>query len=266
MDFIIKHIPFYIMALGAGLSVFIGIFVSRLKFFTDDKKNIATGFAIGVLIYLFVEITSKMLENVEELTRVAFRLGDMGAFGLSLLYVAMFIIGFILLENISHSIFKTNVSNMEEPKRSLAIATMIAAGIGLHNFSEGLVIGQEYAVGAMNLALVLAIGFGLHNATEGFGIAAPLVGIKASIKRLFWLACIAGLPTFIGAVVGNIAYAGFLEISFLALASGAILYIIGQLWHAIKKSNVAETTLLYAITAGFIFTLYTDIFLKYVGG
>lgn len=254
------------MALGAGLSVFIGIFVSRLPFFTDNKKVMATGFAIGVLVYLFVEITAKMTETTEELTRVAFRLGDWLAFGQTLFYIAMFMVGFVLLEKVSQSIFKQNVSDMSEPMRSLTIATMVGVGIGMHNFSEGLVIGQEYANGAINLALILAIGFGLHNATEGFGIAATVVGIKVSMRRLFWLACIAGLPVFFGAILGSIAYNGFLEISFLALASGALLYIIGQLWSMIKKSNIAETTLLYAIAAGFIFTLYTDIFLKYVGG
>src|SRR5207253_2753291 len=54
------------------------------------------------------------------------------------------------------------------------LALLIATGIGLHNFSEGLAIGQSAAVGAIQLAVVLIIGFGLHNMTEGFGIAGPL--------------------------------------------------------------------------------------------
>ncbi|AEK45136.1 hypothetical protein [Amycolatopsis mediterranei] len=48
----------------------------------------------------------------------------------------------------------------------------IAAGIGLHNFAEGLAIGSSAAAGDLSLALLLVIGFGLHDATEGFGIAA----------------------------------------------------------------------------------------------
>jgi ZIP family zinc transporter len=54
---------------------------------------------------------------------------------------------------------------------------MIAMGIGFHNFSEGLAIGQSYASGAIGLAIILIIGFGAHNATEGFGIAGPLTGL-----------------------------------------------------------------------------------------
>ena len=56
------------------------------------------------------------------------------------------------------------------------LALMIATGIGLHNFSEGLAIGQSAAQRRGGLALTLVIGFALHNATEGFGIVAPLVG------------------------------------------------------------------------------------------
>ena len=54
------------------------------------------------------------------------------------------------------------------------LAVMIATGIGLHNFAEGLAIGNSAAAGDITLALMLVIGFGLHNATEGFGIVAPL--------------------------------------------------------------------------------------------
>ena len=60
------------------------------------------------------------------------------------------------------------------PARWLAL--FIATGIGLHNFSEGLAIGQSAATDEISLAYVLVIGFGLHNATEGFGIVAPLSG------------------------------------------------------------------------------------------
>jgi ZIP family zinc transporter len=58
------------------------------------------------------------------------------------------------------------------PPRQTALATAI--GLGRHNFSEGLAIGQSAATGATSLALILVIGFALHNATEGFGLAAPL--------------------------------------------------------------------------------------------
>ena len=66
---------------------------------------------------------------------------------------------------------------------------MIACGIGLHNFSEGLAIGNSAATGELSLALLLIIGFGLHNATEGFGIVAPLAGIRCDhpgVDSRYW--------------------------------------------------------------------------------
>ena len=66
---------------------------------------------------------------------------------------------------------------LEQEVTVYRLATMIAIGIGAHNFSEGLAIGQSYVSGAIRLAILLIIGFGSHNATEGFGIAGPLTGL-----------------------------------------------------------------------------------------
>ncbi|MBA2680506.1 MAG: ZIP family metal transporter, partial [Ktedonobacteraceae bacterium] len=78
------------------------------------------------------------------------------------------------------------------------LALIIATGIGLHNFSEGLAIGQSASTGALQLAIVLIIGFGLHNMTEGFGIAGPLTGQSVSWRFVILLGLIGGGPTFLG--------------------------------------------------------------------
>jgi hypothetical protein len=52
-------------------------------------------------------------------------------------------------------------------------ATVIAIGIGLHNFGEGLAIGAAYAVGAAALGTFLVVGFIIQNITEGLGIVVP---------------------------------------------------------------------------------------------
>src|SRR5258708_26645375 len=77
---------------------------------------------------------------------------------------------------------------------------MSAIGIGLHNFAEGLAIGNSAARGALQLAVLLVIGFGLHNATERFGIVAPMAaeGRRPSWRYPFLLGLLRGRPTFLG--------------------------------------------------------------------
>src|SRR5207245_4272697 len=109
------------------------------------------------------------------------------------------------------------------------LSLFIATGIGLHNFAEGLAIGQSAARDELSLALVLIIGFGLHNATEGFGIVAPMSGERASWRFLGLLGLIGGGPTFLGTIVGQAWTSEALSVAFLALAAGSILYVIIEL-------------------------------------
>ena len=105
------------------------------------------------------------------------------------------------------------------PGRRLAL--LIATGIGLHNFGEGLAIGQSAAAGEVSLALVLIIGFGLHNATEGFGIVGPMSG-EAELPSwgfLGLMGLIGGGPTFLGTLIGQAWVSPALEIVFFAVAA-----------------------------------------------
>ena len=55
---------------------------------------------------------------------------------------------------------------------------LVAIGIGVHNFGEGLAIGTSFAFGQLTLGSFLIVGFMIHNITEGLGIAAPAAGAK----------------------------------------------------------------------------------------
>ena len=133
---------------------------------------------------------------------------------------------------------------------------MIAVGIGAHNFSEGLAIGQSAATGAIGLALVLVVGFGLHNATEGFGIVAPLAsqGERPGWGFLAVLGLIGGGPTALGTLVGQSFVNDTVFLGFLALAAGSILYVIVQLLGVGAKFGRKELMmwgLLLGLFAGF---------------
>jgi ZIP family zinc transporter len=118
---------------------------------------------------------------------------------------------------------------------------MIAIGIGVHNFSERLAIGQGSREGAIQLAAVLLIGFGLHNLTEGFGIAAPLtIASRPSWSFLGLAGLIAGGPTFLGTVLGYSVQSTSVFVLCLALAGGSILYVIAELFHVGRRFRLPE--------------------------
>src|ERR687885_1179792 len=140
------------------------------------------------------------------------------------------------------------------PARWLAI--FIATGIGLHNFSEGLAIGQSAAADEINLAVVLIIGFGLHNATEGLGICAPLAGEadRPSWGFLAALGLIGGGPTFLGTVLGQAWVSEALSVAVLALAAGSILYVVMELLNvarAFGSKSAATLGILLGLVLGF---------------
>ena len=143
------------------------------------------------------------------------------------------------------------------------LSLLIAVGIGLHNFAEGLAIGQAAAKSEIALATLLVVGFGLHNATEGFGIVAPLAGEITETGEhsvpswgfLIALGAIGGGPTFVGTAVGHAFRSEALSVVFLSLAAGSILYVVIQLTAVAAKKHRMDLFaygLLIGLVAGFL--------------
>lgn len=244
----------------AGFTIYLGLPVA---IFTTKARMRAflSSLSVGVLVFLLIEITYKSLEIVEE----ALKSGFMGAglsrpfflFGVLAFGLSVGLLGLTLFEERFIKLKKESTPEV----RSRRLSLMIAIGIGLHNFSEGLVIGQQYATGAFSLAFLLIVGFALHNATEGFGIAAPLKSHKVDWKFLAIVGFIGGAPTFFGTIIGSFVISTTLELLFLTLAAGSILYIVGELIH-LGKLHGQHRTAMVGILVGFFLAYSSELVIE----
>lgn len=250
----------------AGATIFLGLPIALLKKTGPKLRGFLNAVSTGILIFILVEIMGKMLESIEELFGAA--LGGFPQMNNAVLYSLLLVLGLsagVLGMSYFETMFiRAGGEDLPEEKRMGRLALMIAAGIGIHNLTEGLAIAQSYSWGETRLAFFLTAGFALHNATEGFGIAAPLSGKRPSLKFLFLLGLLGGGPTFLGAVIGNFWQSDVLRIFSLSLAAGTLIFLIGELMHlgrTLKGELIVEAGLLLGFVAAFV----TEILLTVAG-
>lgn len=122
----------------------------------------------------------------------------------------------------------------------LAVAWLIALGIGLHNLGEGLAIGAAYVLGEASLGAFLVVGFMLHNSTEGLAIVAPIARDRPRIAVLAGMGALAGVPTIGGAWIGGSASSPILATLFLSIGAGAIAQVVVALMRVISRDRAGE--------------------------
>ncbi len=256
-----------ILLLGAiaGFTIFLGLPFARLKKVAPWVKGFLAMLATGVLLYLLVDVTAKMVEPIGEALSPA---PPSSAFGTGLESLAVMLIGLFLgligIVTLTKKLTK-NSSNQGETHEVApeTLSLIIAIGIGAHNLSEGLAIGQSAAAGSLHLAALLIVGFGLHNMTEGFGIAGPLSGKPVSWRYLGLLGLLGGGPTFLGTVLGIGFHSTLLFVFSLAFAAGAILYVVMELLGSARKYSRLATV--WGLFIGFLLGLSTDLILTIAG-
>ncbi len=214
----------------AGFTIFLGLPVALLGI-SDRVKGFLNAFAVGVLMFLIVDVFAHAWDLTTASAVSAFQGSGSVSVGTAIVEIALMfggltlgLLGLVLYERS----YMGKGSDAVEPAK---VSTMTALGIGAHNLSEGLAIGQAYLGGLIGLntglAFVLVVGFAAHNATEGFGITAPLTGTtpKPKVSFLAKVLFIGGVPTLVGTLVGSVSFSSEAYIFFLALAGGALVYV-----------------------------------------
>jgi zinc transporter ZupT len=181
----------------------------------------------GLLTFLALEALAEALERQTVLP------GPLGGPGLVLLGVAT---SYLALTFLAQRLGARGGGGRGAALGGMALATLVAVGIGLHNLGEGLAIGSSFAFGELTLGTFFIVGFMIHNVTEGLGIAAPAAEAKqAKIRWLATLALIAGAPAIAGAWIGGFLTNDLLGVLFFAAAAGAALEVVFEVGRFVAR-------------------------------
>ena len=243
----------------AGATIFLGLPVARLRGLPKSVQGFFNAFATGILVFLLWDILSHAGDPVK--AALAHVHTDPLPFVITAAIFALGIAaGLLGLVYFNRALFGRIKHGGTPSPRSLSLA--IATGLGMHNLSEGLAIGESAHVGALAFAGVLVVGFALHNVTEGFGIAAPMtMDPKSASWRFLGLAgLIGGGPTFIGTWIGFLASSTYVYVVFLAVAAGALLYVVNELFNIGRKLS-SPPAFAWGLLLGFLTAYATDLVL-----
>jgi hypothetical protein len=195
-------------------------------------------FTAGLLSFLGVEALAESFQLQAALPSA------LGGTGLVLLGVALSFLGMTAL---------AGRLTGGSAATGLALALLVAIGIGLHNLGEGLAIGASFALGELQLGSFLIVGFMIHNVTEGLGIATPVARTRVTILTLVGLALVAGAPTILGTWIGGYTSSDVLGALFFAIAAGAAFQVVVEVGRYVARHAPGGLRSGYAIvgfTAG----------------
>ena len=273
----------YLLGAIAGGTIFLGLPVARMQGLSANARSGLSALATGILVFLFWDVMTNAVDPIE----ASLNAHDWGTFAeLSVLGAAGFIGGLMSLvyydawmksraDRRATSLVGPGAAAVDEfaerrrldlTNPAIRLSFLIAIGIGVHNFAEGLAIGQAAAASEIGLAVTLIIGFGLHNATEGFGICGPLsgAGIVPSWRLLGLLGLIGGAPTFLGTILGQAWASDAISVVFFTVAGGSILYVVRELF-AVNRKYGHPVLVTWLLIAGILLGFATDFVVTAVG-
>ena len=246
---------FTLIGLYVGvIPVFLGIFwFPALRQLGRRTMTFLMAATAGLLIFLGLDTLVEALEVAAEVPSAFQGIGLIGIGSVAT---------FLLLDAISRR--QTAITGSETERR-LAVAMMIAIGIGFHNLGEGLAIGAAYNVGEIALGTFLVVGFIIQNITEGLGIIAPVLRDRPSLGRLALMGLIGGAPAIVGAWIGGFTPSPFLAVLFLAIGTGAIFEVVYEIAKLIQKDTTRESmpmTVFSGVLTGMLLLWVTGLLIK----
>jgi len=227
------------------IPVFLGLlWFPFLRQLSGGWFGFLTSLTVGLLVFLGVDAFAESIELSEKVP---------GSYqGVAIITMGL-LLTVLVLTAISR--YASAVAAQKgESYGALALAYLVAFGIGVHNLGEGLAIGAAYAVGEIAVGTLLVLGFTIHNTTEGIAILAPIMRSHFKWIHLVWMGLLAGGPTIIGTWVGGFTYSDVWSVLFLAVGAGAVFQVIYQIVKtmAAQSDRNGQTLISFSNVAGFL--------------
>jgi ZIP family zinc transporter len=149
--------------------------------------------------------------------------------------------------------------------KSYSTGMLIAIGITIHNFPEGLVVSAGF-IHLPRLGLIIALAIMMHNMPEGVATAIPLCTAGVKRSRIISIAFLSGLTEPLAALVGAFALSFFNNATIigyaLAIAAGVMTYITADELIPVAHEYGYKHTVSVGLLFGMVFALVIDVILS----
>jgi len=234
-----------LLAAVVGFSIFLTLPIPFMKGIDQRKAEVLNGVAIGVLIYLLMDIFTGTYSVIGE--------GNVELQGILLVGIIVSYLGFHFL-----STSRPRPIGGEQQPSAVEVASLIAVGIGLQNLTEGLALGGSFKSRTCPLVVVpLVVGSTIQNVTEGFPISAPFLALRSrpSVRTIGALYLIGGAPTLLGAILSYTLASTAMVVLFNAVALGSIIYVTMEMYKGsvrrAQRTNTILNLMAMGVAAGF---------------
>lgn len=202
------------LTLFAGLSTGVGSAIALFTKKTNKKfLSISLGLSAGVMIYVsMIEIFFKALESLtSELGTVLGSWVNIISFFGGMFFIALIdklIPGF---EGVPEKGEETEHDENEgDNKRLMRMGVFTALAVAIHNFPEGFATLIS-ALQDPALGVSIAIAIAIHNIPEGIAVSVPIYYATGSKLKAFKYSFLSGLAEPVGALVGYLILAPFMN-------------------------------------------------------
>ncbi|MCS2912232.1 zinc transporter ZupT [Bacteroides faecis] len=130
-----------------------------------------------------------------------------------------------------HEMHRVEEMSLKEERKTeikpqlLRVDVVTALVLAIHNFPEGMVTFLA-ALKDINIAIPIACAIAIHNIPEGISVSVPIYYATGNRKRAFWLSFLSGLAEPVGAVIGYLILAPFLNDHVFGVIFGMIAGIM----------------------------------------